>query len=331
MLNSHSPPNTLAPVRTTLLACACALTAAPAAAPADEIAVVPLAATGDVPAGELGQIADAVAAELRSRGHDVLLPSDARTGIEQHSPGCMSAPRVSCMAEGLHRMRWPRFVAGRVTREAEGRVSISLELYESAGARQVAAELRTGPVAEGGRSLLLARDATAAILETLARGARRALVHVRTRPNGATLRVGDHAVGRTPWTGHLAPGHVSLRLVLAGYETAERELQLEPGGAEELVVDLERDRGSSTSAPGRPIVGPLLLGIAGLALLAADAVVLATTRCDDEAADGTCLRGKTVSAAPVILVGTAGVLAVGGAVTWFLLGGSSEPQEAGAR
>ncbi|MBI2895914.1 MAG: PEGA domain-containing protein [Deltaproteobacteria bacterium] len=318
-------------MRTTLLVCACALTAISPSASADGIAVVPLAATGDVPAEELEQIADAVAAELRARGHDVLLPSDARVGIERGSPGCMAAPRISCMAEGLYGMQWSSFVGGRVIREPDGQTSISLELYETRGARQIAAQQRRGPVSERAQSLLLAREAAVAILESLARGARRALVHVISRPNGATLRVRGGAVGRTPWTGHLAPGHVSLQLDLEGYEAAERELELEPGGAEELVVELERDPGSSSPGPGRPIVGPLLLGIAGLALLAVDAVVLATSRCDQEAPDGTCLRGERASVVPVILVGAAGVLSIGGGLTWFLLGGSSEPEDGSVR
>jgi hypothetical protein len=62
---------------------------------------------------------------------------------------------------------------------------------------------------------------------------------VRSMPAGARISVDGLAVGKTPVDKHLDPGPHAITISLAGYETAERKLTLEPGRSLDVTIPLE--------------------------------------------------------------------------------------------
>jgi tetratricopeptide (TPR) repeat protein len=87
-------------------------------------------------------------------------------------------------------------------------------------------------------------------------------VSVYSSPAGADVVLDGRALGRTPWTGEIAPGRHALVLRLAGHGEARKEFVLRPDRAMDLDVDL-----SSPVLPGdaatRTRVPPLLGSGAG--------------------------------------------------------------------
>jgi eukaryotic-like serine/threonine-protein kinase len=73
---------------------------------------------------------------------------------------------------------------------------------------------------------------------------------VRSTPSGADVTINDRPRGRTPLTVDEARfGNYSVRIALAGYETARQEFRLTPQDATRtLLIDLQRQRSASQSA-----------------------------------------------------------------------------------
>ncbi len=77
---------------------------------------------------------------------------------------------------------------------------------------------------------------------------------VLTTPSGASALVNGSAVGRTPWTGALAPGQYKVELKHPGYAPAERVVSLTLEHAEDVIVELEAlpAAPATTSSPAGP-------------------------------------------------------------------------------
>lgn len=75
---------------------------------------------------------------------------------------------------------------------------------------------------------------------------------VSSEPSGASLRIDERLVGKTPWTGELPPGPHRLTLVLPGRPEVTRAIELPAGRA--LAVEL--DVTSSPPAPVAPSAAP---------------------------------------------------------------------------
>ena len=84
---------------------------------------------------------------------------------------------------------------------------------------------------------------------------------------------------------------------------------------------------ATSDGGGRPIVGPIVLGVAGLAALGVLTVGLVGSGCQEEDATGACVEERELSTAPAILYGALGGAAVIGAILWFALGGSGDASE----
>ncbi len=63
-------------------------------------------------------------------------------------------------------------------------------------------------------------------------------VTVLSTPEGATVTIDERAVGVTPWTGEIAPGHHKLKLYLQGYQDALRDFDQPPSRAIDVPVTL---------------------------------------------------------------------------------------------
>jgi hypothetical protein len=87
----------------------------------------------------------------------------------------------------------------------------------------------------------------------------------------------------------------------------------------------------ATRTRRRPIVGPLILGIAGIGAIVAVVTAAVIASCDERYADGACRNGDRLSPLAAGLYGTAGGLALTGAVLWLVLGGRSEGPTGDAR
>lgn len=79
-----------------------------------------------------------------------------------------------------------------------------------------------------------------------------------------------------------------------------------------------------------PIVGPALLGAAGVVLTSLAIATLASEKCIQRSIDGTCTSKQESSDAAVYGLGASGAAALTGALMWFLLGAEEVPLEAGS-
>ncbi|MBI2896730.1 MAG: PEGA domain-containing protein [Deltaproteobacteria bacterium] len=289
-----------------------------------DVAVVRLVATGPVLEADLAAASDAVAAELRLSYSEVLLPADAAAGIERAQPGCLTAPGARCLGRALEDMGWPMFVSGRVTRSGAS-TEVTLELFESRTGRSLARASRETTAADRAGLVALGRVLVRDLARGVEAGRRVAHLAVDSDPEAATVTVNGRMVGRTPWAGDLEPGRATLVVELSGRVRQSRDLDLAAGESERVVLTLP---GSTAAARRRPLVGPLLLGVAGLGLIVLDAVTLAARGCTGTGAAGTCAR---IAPVPFAVYGLGGVAAVGGAFLWYFFGGQPDAAEVSAR
>lgn len=294
---------------------------------AERLAVVPLAVSGEVPAAEVGAIDEAIAAQLRALGDEVLGPSEARAGIEAHSPGCLTAERhVSCMGMALEQMGWETFVSGRVSRERPGaETRIFLEAYRSRSGEQIVAKSRVATAPDRSAVLELARAIAGDVSGTLAAAHRQARLSVESEPTGASVWLGGRLLGRTPWSGELSPGHVFLRIELRRHLPKTREITLEPGGHHELSVALEEVR-AAAPAPRVPRARagwqlPLGVGglIAGAGLVALGVYGMTIEDCTERFPDGPCSERRTGTVWGGAALGAGVLVVAAGVITAFVL------------
>jgi hypothetical protein len=147
-------------------------------------------------------------------------------------------------------------------------------------------------------SLAAAGDAQEAIA-VIAIGNDLHLRRVIVQPTGATRAIGEATVAAN--AGDTAMASAVDGLLGASADTAV----------------------ASTDSGHRPIVGPLILGVAGLAALGVVTVGLIGSGCEEMDAGGECVEERELSTVPAILYGGLGGAAVIGAILWFALGGSS--------
>ncbi len=64
------------------------------------------------------------------------------------------------------------------------------------------------------------------------------VLHIKSRPPGATIRIDGQAVGATPWTGKVEPGRRQVDLELAEHRPQTRDVVMVLGGEERLSIAL---------------------------------------------------------------------------------------------
>jgi tetratricopeptide (TPR) repeat protein len=74
-------------------------------------------------------------------------------------------------------------------------------------------------------------------------------VSVLSDPPGARLSIDGKAIGVTPWTGEIAPGHHQVTLELAGYRTETRDFDLPRRSSIDVPVTLTAQRPVPMVAP----------------------------------------------------------------------------------
>lgn len=183
-------------------------------------------------------------------------------------------------------------------------------------------------------------------------------LRVRSEPEGARVTIDGNVMGTAPVRAPIQPGRHRLELRFEGYRLHAQTVDIPPSDARQIDVDVELSRredeegqvadASSTAAGAsedarqnagpaphtRPIVGPLLLGGAGAALLIYDLtahfVALADGSCLHRQPSGTCTEQHKVNVAPTVVFGVAGAGAIVGAVLWYVLGDRPDREQSSA-
>lgn len=316
--------------------------AASSVARADAFALLPPSGAPELSASARGAAVEALVSALRASGHRATPPADtARQLAAAHAPACVT---LDCARGVLSALRVDAVLEVVLWSDGHGGVR---EVVVSV-ARAVGAEAAgSGTGAETSGSATVGADGLAAATRTAlaqalsASGDARPATHVTVRvsPRGAALTLDGRPLGQAPWDGALPAGHHVLVAGHLGYLIERRDLEV---GAEPLEIALELTRepvaagpaaaGPASTSPGAPtlqapqpppvsasraVLGPALLGAAGLALLVTDAVTLATKT--DSGLTRESLRLPTF-----ITYGAVGVGALTTALLWFLLSGESD-------
>jgi hypothetical protein len=145
---------------------------------------------------------------------------------------------------------------------------------------------------------------------------------VRDIPDGSVIELDGTEVGLSPWEGPVDPGHHRIAAVIVG-ERYTRELDISDDQTGTLAITFERTQGPRGDATEvhRPVVGPSILGLVGIAGVTAGAVGMAGSSCDGDL-DGTrCYGlGNQTNWTAVGINGGGGLAAIAGAVLWYFLG-----------
>jgi PEGA domain-containing protein len=290
---------------------------------AESVAVVPLASTGELSPDDVLEVSRAVAAVLRENHFEVFEPASAAQAVDGRVPGCVASRRISCLAEALQALGWPRFVSGRVTRAGAGpEVTVSLEIYESRTGRVAVDRSLSGDGSGRAALVALGRAVCAALADELAAARRPARLSVESVPADAVVRWNGRVLGRTPLGAELPPGRGLLRVESPGRAAEIREVVLAPAQSSTVSVVL-RDLGAAPATRASwQLPAGLVIGGVGLAIAVYGMVGLLRSDCMDEYADGACYRqlssGDRV-AYGVVPLGLGAVVGMAGALTAFVL------------
>jgi hypothetical protein len=145
----------------------------------------------------------------------------------------------------------------------------------------------------------------------------RALLEVRSQPEGANVTVDGKAVGTTPFSGEVLPGDRVVEVAKQGYTVRQRQVAVAKGTT--TVIEVELDPIAREALRPHAALGwaPLGVGVAaiggGLALIVLEENPV-TGRCDDPSnidEFGTCrYRYRTLEGGIVLTaVGVAGIVA----------------------
>jgi hypothetical protein len=198
-------------------------------------------------------------------------------------------------------------------------------------------------VGEGGLAAALERALTIA-------RSRQALgpgpwLRVEGEPRGALVVVDGTEWGVLPSEAAAREGEHGVAVRLDGYVTEERTVRLHAGAGEPVVLTVRlqpaqrvgpspatqtRQRPVPPRTPraariDRPVIGPLILGGAGVGALGVALGAALTASCDRVASDGTCLTGSQLDVGLAAGYTIGGAAAITAAILWHMLGGTRRP------
>jgi len=300
-----------------------------------------LAPTGadDISPATRASAIDALLVALRTSGHRPTLPAEvARQLSAAHSPACLALDCARSVISALH---------------VNGVVETVLWSNGSGGVREVVVSIvRAGGAESSGTAAVgngdvgaAARAALTQALSSAGTAAPPVRVTVRVSPRGAALTLDGRPLGQAPWQGLLPTGQHVLVAGHVGFLIERRELDLRSGPVE-LAMELARDPdadadadadgnaddgtaddraargGGGQNSSGRAVVGPIVLGAVGIALLGFDVAALVY-------AGGEPPVGieRSLDPLPFVLYGAAGIGALTGALLWWLLSGGGDSND----
>jgi hypothetical protein len=160
-------------------------------------------------------------------------------------------------------------------------------------------------------------------------------------PRGAVVVIDGTDRGVVPFEGRVEPGTRSVVVRLTGYQTEERSVTIPASTDEPVLLEVhlaptptsppspaippEQPRPAQPPTPvdpptQRPIIGPLVLGVVGVAGVAIAAYGALPEDCDTVSSSAKCLAGERTAPVPTITFAAIGLGALTAAVLWYLLG-----------
>jgi hypothetical protein len=347
-------------MRIAALAWLCAMAGLAVAPPAlaEDVAVLAAAGSEDVDESTRARALSALVGALRESGQRALPPAEVARRLSARGEAACAA--LECAPRLLAALEIAAVAELTLWSDARGAVR---EVVVALLRRGEAESAGTSPVGRAGLDAAL-RAALAAARAGAGRSAG-VRVRVTVEPDGAALTLDGRPLGRAPWEGVLPAGRHTIVAGHAGHDAARRVVELvdapvtvalslapESGASaahgsqddennrESVVVSpaaVAAAAASSSPAIGpstptrdargtRPLLGPLLLGAAGLALLSVDVGALVVL--GREPPPG---FARSLDPVPFVLYGALGLGAVIGAVLWYLLGDAPMPAAQAAR
>jgi len=286
-----------------------------APARADSAAVLSVRESARVPETVRRDAAVAAAAALADDG--VTVRSAVDTEAVLTGDPLEQCAAVDCAAAVAARVGADFVVLLSVFGTAERVASVTVALATADG-------LSFGGEADVTRDRPLAQAVAHAIAEARIRqgAGTRGTLRIETTPSGSSVHIDGRFRGETPLYRAIEPGPHRVVVSHSGRVRETHDVVITLHGESVLRLALET---TPPVAPRRthierPLIGPILLGAAGLALVAIDVVGLASLGCIEEQADGVCAREKTIDPLSFALYGGLGVGAIVGAVLWLVLG-----------
>jgi hypothetical protein len=162
-------------------------------------------------------------------------------------------------------------------------------------------------------------------------------LRVRGTPDGASVVLDGKLVGTVPYRAPINTGRHTLEVRFEGLRPHTQTVDIPPNATRQVEVDAQlaarpSDSLAVTAAEAdvqnqsdagtvrRPVIGPLILGGVGLALLVVDVAYLGSAGCREHDAMGVCLERGEVDKGWAIAWGGVGLAAITGAVFWHVLG-----------
>jgi hypothetical protein len=222
-----------------------------------------------------------------------------------------------CSRELLHRTNSALLVNVTLHGTARGIEAIVATVFDSTEQSFVATSNVTA-------SRDVATTAKLAVAQALLRRVRGpgVTLSVRDIPDGSVIELDGTEVGLSPWEGPVDPGHHRIAAVIVG-ERYTREIDISEDQTGTLAITFERTQGPRGDATEvhRPVVGPSILGLLGIAGVTAGAVGIMLDDCQGDRISGQCAGpGVTTNWTAVGIYGGGGLAAIAGAVLWYFLG-----------
>lgn len=158
-------------------------------------------------------------------------------------------------------------------------------------------------------------------------------LRVYAKPDGSRVLLNGKPVGTTPYRGAISAGRHTVEVRRDGYRPHLQTVDVPPDEARQVEIAARLEPRESTTAPvraelaspseaasERPLVGPLVLGGAGLLLTVADVVFILDAGCASRGPTGVCREEDQLDDGAAIALGAVGVGAMVGAVLWYLVG-----------
>ena len=293
----------------------CAGVGTSSSARADSAAVLPVRESARISDGVRADAATAAASALAEDGVRVRSAIDTEAVLV--GDPLATCATVECAGAVARRVGADFVVVLSVLGTAEHPTTITVALATGDG-------LSFGGEAEITRARPLAQAVAAAIAEARIRqgAGTRGTLRVETTPPGATVHIDGRFRGETPLYRALEPGPHQVVVSQEGRVTETHEVVVTLHGDSALRLALATPRPPSVprTHTERPVLGPLVLALAGTGLLAIDIVGLAQLGCTETQPGGACLREQVIDVVPFTLYAGLGAGAILGAILWFVLG-----------
>lgn len=156
---------------------------------------------------------------------------------------------------------------------------------------------------------------------------------VRGEPAGAEVLLDGRRAGRLPHRAPIGEGRHTLEVKREGYRPYVRAIEVPRHAARQIEIEVALEPRAALGAPAvsrvpgeresglaSHVIGPLILGGAGAALIAADIAIVLGSGCDRRNSLGHCERGGNIDEAWAIGWAGVGTAAIAGAVLWHMLG-----------